>query len=95
MVSGMLYCAEAVFDRGRERKAVRIKRVMAWVGREVGALTIQAMAKALGQDPGGLSRGLRKLSEEMEGDQDLQKTVQTLCETLRKGRRFKKSISHA
>ena len=27
---------KAVFLQGRERGAVRIKRVMAWVGREVG-----------------------------------------------------------
>ena len=85
----------AALDRGREREAVRIKRTIAWVGREVGELTVQAMAKALGQDPGGLSRGLRKLAEEMKRDQDLQKTVQILCKTLRRGRRFKKSISHA
>lgn len=86
---------EAVRDRGRERAGVRIKRVMAWVGREVGDLTIHAMAKALGQDAGGLSRGLRRLAEEMRRDQDLQTTVQMLCETLRKGRRYKTSISHA
>ncbi|PTL36692.1 hypothetical protein CLG94_03175 [Candidatus Methylomirabilis limnetica] len=30
--------AGAVMDRGKERGAVRIKRVMAWVGREVGGL---------------------------------------------------------
>lgn len=86
---------EVALDRGRERKGVRIKRVMAWVGREVGELTLQAMAEALRQDPGGLSRGLRKFAGEMERDQDLQKTVRILCETLRTGRRFKKSISHA
>ena len=58
-------------------------------------LTIQMMAKGLGQDPGGLSRGLRKLAEVMKRDQGLRKTVQILCEALRKGRRFKKSTSHA
>jgi hypothetical protein len=86
---------KAAFLRGRERGAVRIKRVMAWVGREVGGLTIQEMAKALGQDPGALSRGLRKLADKLEGDQDLRKSVQALCEAIRKGRQFKKSISHA
>ncbi|MEK7286871.1 MAG: hypothetical protein AAB035_06200, partial [Nitrospirota bacterium] len=78
-----------MFLRGRERGVVRIKRVMAWVGREVVGLTIQEMAKALGQDPGALSRGLRTLSDELEGDQDLRKSVQTLCEAIRKGRQFK------
>ncbi len=87
--------AEEVFHRGRVREAVQVKRVMAWVGREVGGLTNQAMAKALGQDPGALSRGLRKLGEEIEEDQSLRKTVQSLCEALRKGRRLKRSIRHA
>jgi len=44
--------AGLVFDRCRTREAVRIKRIMAWAGRELGGLTNQVMAKALGQDPG-------------------------------------------
>jgi hypothetical protein len=64
-------------------------------GFDAGGLTIQEMAKALGQDPGALSRGLRKLADKLEGDQDLRKSVQALCEAIRKGRQFKKSISHA
>lgn len=95
VLKGMRVRAEAVFDRGREREAVRIKRVMAWVGREVGGLTNQSMAKTLGQDPGALSRGLRKLGAEIEKHKNLQKTIQAICEALRQGRRFKKSIRHA
>ena len=86
---------ESVFDRGRTREAVRMKRVMAWVGREVGGLTNQAMAKALNQDPGALSRGVRKVAEEMGKNQEMKKTLQELCIALRKGRQFKKSIKHA
>lgn len=87
--------AGAAMDRGKERSAVRIKRVMAWVGREVGGLTNREMAQALRQDPGSLSRGVRKLVDEMEKDQDLLKSVQVLCETIRRGRPFKKTIRHA
>jgi len=58
--------AGAVMDRGKERGAVRIKRVMAWVGREVGGLKNREMAQALRQDPGSLSRGVRKLADEMD-----------------------------
>jgi len=87
--------AGAAMDRGKERGAVRIKRVMAWVGREVGGLTNREMAQALRQDPGSLSRGVRKLVEEMEKDRDLLKSVQVLCETMRRGRPFKKTIRQA
>ena len=44
--------AGLVLDRGRTREVVRIKRIMAWVWRELGGLINQVMAKALGQDPG-------------------------------------------
>jgi hypothetical protein len=37
------------------------------VEREVGDLTMHAMATALGHDPGGLSRGVRRLAEERSG----------------------------
>ncbi len=59
---------------------------MAWVGREVGGFPNQEMVKALWQDSSVLSRGLRKLEAEMEEDLELQKLVQDLCNTLRKGR---------
>jgi len=67
--------AGAVRDRGTARGAVRIKRVMAWVGSEVGGLTNREMAQALRQDPGSVSRGVRKLVDEMEKDRDLLKSV--------------------
>lgn len=85
----------AVLYRGRGRRKARIKRVMAWVGREVGGFPNQEMASALGQDPSVLSRGLRKLEAEMGEDRELQKGVQDLCHTLRKGRQPKRSIRHA
>jgi hypothetical protein len=44
---------------------------------------------------GSLSRGVRKLVEEMEKDRDLLKSVQVLCETMRRGRPFKKTIRQA
>ena len=87
--------AGAVRDRGKERGAVRIKRVMAWVGREVGGVTNREMAQALRQDPGSVSRGVRKLVDEMEKDRDLVKSAKVLCGTMRRGRPFKKTIRHA
>ena len=39
----------AVLHRGRAREMVRVRRVMAWVGRELGGFTNQALAKQLQQ----------------------------------------------
>ena len=84
-----------VLRRGRGRENARIKRVMAWVGREVGGLTNQEMGVELAQDPAALSRGLGKLADELAKDAKLRSVVQTLCDGLRKGKRVKKSIRHA
>ena len=53
------------------------------------------MAQALRQDPGSLSRGVRNLVDQREKDQDLVTSVQVLCETMRRGRPFKKTIRQA
>jgi len=54
---------------------------MAWLGRELGGLTNQALAKELQQEPAVLSK--------------LRGVVETLCDNLRKGRRLKRSIRFA
>ncbi len=82
--------AGAVLHRGRGREDVRIKRVMAWVGREVGGFTNQQMAKELRQDPAVLSRGLSQLADGMKRERELQSVVEKLCNALRKGRRPKR-----
>lgn len=87
--------AAAVLHRGRGRENARIKRVMTWVGREVGGFTNQEMAEGLGQDPAVLSRGLGKLGAELGKDRELQRVVGKLCNGLRKGRRPKRSIRSA
>ena len=84
-----------VLRRGRGRENARIKRVIAWVGREVGGLTNQEMAMEMAQDPAALSRGLGKLADELAKDAKLRSVVQMLCDGLRKGKRVKKSIRHA
>lgn len=84
-----------VLHRGRMREAVRIKRVMAWVGREVGGFSNQQIAKELRRDPTVLSRGLVKLADELGRDRHLRDDVERLCDLLRKGKRPKRSIMHA
>jgi len=61
------------------------------VGRELGGLTNQELDKELHQEPAALSRGLGKLAEELVKDPKLYGLVKTLCDTLRKGRRPKRS----
>jgi REP element-mobilizing transposase RayT len=85
----------AVLHRGRRREQVRIKRVMAWVGREVGGFSHQEIARELRQDPTVLSRGLGKLADQLAQNCDLQTEVEQLCGLLRKGRRPKRLITHA
>ena len=83
--------AAAVLHRGRARGIVRVRRVMAWVGRELGGLTNQELARKLHQEPAVLSRGLGKLAEELVRDPELYRLVERLCASLRKGRRQKRS----
>ena len=87
--------AGLVFDRCRTREAVRIKRIMAWAGRELGGLTNQVHGQSIRARSWALSRGLGQLARDLERDENLQKMVQTLCVDLRTGQRFKKSIKHA
>ena len=87
--------ASAVLHRGRAREIVRVRRVMAWVGRELGGFTNQTLAKELQQEPAVLSRGLGKLAEELASKPELCGVVETLCDNLRKGRRPKRSIRFA
>ena len=68
---------------------------MAWVGREVGGFSNQAMARQLGQDPSTISRGLSQLADELGAGGSFQGIVQQICDGLRKGRPIKRSITHA
>jgi REP element-mobilizing transposase RayT len=87
--------AGAVLHRGRAREIVRVRRVMAWVGRELGGMSNTALAKELRQEPAVLSRGLGKLAEELATNPELCGLMETLCDSLRKGRRPKRSIRFA
>jgi putative transposase len=87
--------ASAVLHSGRARETVRVRRLMAWLGRELGGLTNQAIAKQLRQEPAVLSRGLGKLAEELARNPELAGLVETLCDGLRKGRHPKRSIRFA
>ena len=80
-------CA-AMLHRGRGREIVRIKLVMAWLGRKFRGLTNETLAKELQQEPAVLSRGLGKLASKLE----LRGVVETRCDKLRKGRGPKRSL---
>ena len=48
-----------------------------------------------GQDPAALSRGLGKLADELGRDGELQRVTENIRDTLRSGKRAKKSIRSA
>jgi putative transposase len=85
----------AVLHRGRAREIVRVRRVMAWVGRELGGFTNQELAKQLQQESAVLSRGLGTLAAELVSIPELRRVVETLINSLRKGHRIKRSIRFA
>jgi len=55
----------------------------------------ETMAKELQQEPAVLSTGLEKLAEKFASNPELRGVVETLCDSLRKGRRRKRSIRFA
>ena len=85
----------AVMHRGRGREAARVRRIIAWVGREVGGFSNREMADALQLDPAALSRGLIKLADELGRDGELRTVTGNICDTLRSGKRPKRSIRSA
>ena len=85
----------AIMHGGRGRKEVRIRRIIAWLGREVGGFTIKQMAIQLGQDATVLGRGLVKVMEELGKDKVFQMQIKEFSVALRKGRLPKRDIKHA
>jgi hypothetical protein len=57
-----------------------------------GQSIFKELAKELHQDPAVLSRGLGKLAEELASKSELRGVVETLYDSLRKGRGAKRSI---
>jgi REP element-mobilizing transposase RayT len=84
-----------VMQRGHGRKNAKAKRIMAWIGREVGGFTNQETARLLRQDAAALSRGTGKLAEELSANRDLRRDLEKLCDNLREGKKVKMSIRHA
>ena len=82
--------SEIPMQRGRGRKNAKLKRVMAWIAREVGGFTNQETAKLLRQDAASLSRGISKLAEELSKNSELRRDVERLCEKLRGGAKRRK-----
>jgi len=85
-------CGVAPWPRERDRAGEARHGLGA---RELGGLTGQELAKELHQDPAVLSRGLGKLAEELARKPELRGVVETLYDSLRKGRRPKRSIRFA
>jgi len=79
--------------RGRQESMLRA--VVAYVGREIGGITLTEAARYLRRDLVTLSLAVKRVEEKMKKDKNLQRRVEDLCRKLREGRKHKYKISKA
>lgn len=86
---------KALLNKGRGRVGSRLRAEAAYVGREVGGISLTEAAKYLGRDLSTMSLALKRLEEELGRDQQHRKRLESICARLREGRRHKYQISKA
>lgn len=84
-----------LLGKGRGRVESRLRAQAAYVGREVGGISLTEAAKYLGRDLSTMSLALRRLEEEIATDGARQMQMERLCTRLRQGRRRNYQISKA
>jgi putative transposase len=84
-----------VLNKGRGRIGSRLRAEAAYVGREVGGITLTEAAKYLGRDLSTMSLALKRLEDELRTDSHQRKRLEHLCARLRQGRRRKYQTSKA
>lgn len=84
-----------VLNKGRGRIGSRLRAEEAYVGREVGGITLTEAAKYLGRDLSTMSLALKRLEDELRTDSHQRKRLEHLCARLRQGRRRKYQTSKA
>lgn len=82
-------------SKRRTRQEAMIRAIAAYVGREVGGITLTETARYLRRDLATLSLGVRKLEEGLEKDARLRQRIRHLCKELRRGRKRKYKIIKA
>lgn len=84
-----------ILGKGRGRKASGVRAQAAYVGREVGGMSLTKMAKHLGRDLSTVSLAVKKLEDELATDPRRRRAMESLCNRLRAGRRRNYQISKA
>jgi hypothetical protein len=84
-----------VLAKGRGRIGSRLRTEAAYVGREVGGISLTEAARYLGRDLSTMSLALKRLEEELRSDRDQRKRLEIVCARLRRGRRRKYQINKA
>ena len=81
--------------KGRGRVESRLRTEAAYVGREVGVISLTEAAKYLGRDSSTMSLAVKRLEEEIATDSARQIEMERLCTRLQQGRRRNYQISKA
>lgn len=84
-----------LFNRGRGRMGSRLRAEAAYVGREVGGISLTEAAKYLGRDLSTMSLALKRLEEGLRSDRHERDRLESVCARLRQGRRRKYQTSKA
>jgi putative transposase len=69
---------------GRGRRASRARLLTAWLGREVGGLSLSRAARFFGRDPSTFARGVGELEEAIAKDPQLKAGVARLTREIRR-----------
>jgi hypothetical protein len=81
--------------KGRGRLEAMLRGVAAYVGREIGGMTLTKAAGYLRRDLATLSIGVRALERKMKEDAKLRQRVESLIERLKQGRKKQYQITKA
>ena len=92
IVRGAGVSDNVVLNKGRGRIGSRLRAEAAYVGREVGGISLTEAAKYLGRDLSTMSLALKRLEEELKSDRHQRDRLQSVCARLRQGRRRKYQI---
>lgn len=95
IVRGAGVSDRVVLSKGRGRIGSRLRAEVAYVGREVGGISLTEVAKYLGRDLSTMSLALKRLEEELRTDRRQRHHLEQQCARLRQGRRPKYQTSKA
>lgn len=84
-----------LLGKGRGRVESRLRAEAAYVGREVGGISLTESAKYLRRDLSTISLALKRLEDELATNSGRRSRMERLCTRLRQGRRRSYQISKA